>query len=222
MLLAGVHACAPLNGGELGLCMRGQSATCFLIPSFPISIRSLTHPIQPGPDHPPSLPPATPNLCMQLGQKIAYKFSFWGTGLEGETSLSYEQNWGVGETWTTTVTMESGAAVEVVVPPHGAADACMSADEGTMRVRFKFKQFLSGTFRLAVAWADGRKEQKTAPLEELMVLAGMENCKEVTEDLTLKGYCNKALSVRDGTLTPTQSAAFRSLLMPTAAVGEVA
>ncbi|MFJ3264882.1 hypothetical protein ACIP8G_00190 [Serratia liquefaciens] len=85
---------------------------------------------------------------LSIGQTIKVEVGFLGTGGSSETSLSYEQSWGIGGEQSQTITVGSSSGVEVELEPGQAVVAELMATRGVMRLEFNYIASLNGVAAL--------------------------------------------------------------------------
>lgn len=134
---------------------------------------------------------------LTIGEKISYGLEFLGSGVKGETSLSYSQSWGIGGQESKSVTVGSSAGVTVQLEPGEAVVAELSASRGVMKVRITYNAYLIGstavnynpTYRNHHFWSLG--------IAGVMQKAGIPNSVRSTEDIEIGYYSNSKIELKD-------------------------
>ena len=134
---------------------------------------------------------------LSVGQKFTYDVNFLGTGVGGETSVSYSQSWGIGGVHTKSVTMGSTAGVTVTLKPNQAVKAVLSASRGVMKVRITYKAYLTGT--TAVHYGNRYKDHYywDMPIASVMASGNNDNTHKSTEDIEIGYYSNGQVQLYD-------------------------
>lgn len=81
---------------------------------------------------------------LSVGQTISYNVGFLGSGGGGETSMNYEQSWGIGGERSKTTTVGSSAGVEVELQPGQAVIVELIATRGILKIEFEYIASLKG------------------------------------------------------------------------------
>lgn len=134
---------------------------------------------------------------LTVGQKISYGINFLGSGVKGETSLSYSQSWGVGGSQSKTVTVGSTSGVTVELDPGEAIIAELSASRGTLKVQITYNAYLIGY--AAVNYNPTYKDHHfwALPIQNVMSAGGINNSVPSTEVLNIGYYSNSKITIRD-------------------------
>ena len=135
--------------------------------------------------------------ALTIGQKFSYGVEFLGTGVGGETSLSYEQSWGIGGQESKTVTIGSTSGVSVELDPGETVIAELSASQGVMKVRIHYNAYLIG--RTALNYNPKYKGHHFWGLgiRGVMSKAGISNSVKSTEDIEISYYANSRIALKD-------------------------
>jgi hypothetical protein len=134
---------------------------------------------------------------LSFAQKIEYGISFFGTGLAGETSMSYTQDWGVGGTYSEASTVGSESSVTVKLEPGQSVVAVLSASRGVMNVRIRYKASLSGDTALNYDPPHGDHHFHGKPINAVMEAADIANRVEYIEDIEIGYYSDARIELRD-------------------------
>ncbi|BAW81060.1 follicular epithelium yolk protein subunit [Candidatus Nitrosoglobus terrae] len=134
---------------------------------------------------------------LTIGQKISYKVGFLGTGVEGETSMSYSQSWGVGGQESKSITVGSSSGVTVELNPGESVIAELSASRGVMKVRIHYNAYLIGS--TAVNYNPTYKDHHFWSLDIAAVMSkgGIINSVKSTEDIEIGYYSNSKIELKD-------------------------
>lgn len=133
----------------------------------------------------------------KIEQKFIYKVGFLGTEAGGETSIGYEQSWGIGGEQSKSVTIGSSSGVTVVLDPGQAVTTVLSASRGVMRVRIRYVAYLEGlaainynpTYRNHHFWG--------LNIGSVMGAGGVANSVTSTEDIEIGYYSNSKIELKD-------------------------
>ena len=133
---------------------------------------------------------------LSIGQKITYGIDFIVKG-SGETSLNYSQNWGVGGTYSDSVTLGSTSGITVDLDPNEAVVVELTASRGSLRVKLDYDAYLTGytacnyypPYNDHYFWA--------LPIDEVMEAAGIKNSVPSTEELKIGYYSDSKIVVKD-------------------------
>ncbi|MBD8489089.1 follicular epithelium yolk protein subunit [Echinicola sp. CAU 1574] len=136
---------------------------------------------------------------LSVGQKISYGVEFLGSGVKGETTLSYSQSWGIGGQESKSITVGSTSGVSVTLDPGESVLAELSASRGVMKVRIKYNAYLIGntainynpTYKGHHFWSLG--------IGGVMSSGGVKNSVQSTEDIDIGYYSNSKIELKDKT-----------------------
>ncbi|WP_200977821.1 follicular epithelium yolk protein subunit [Echinicola sp. 20G] len=136
---------------------------------------------------------------LSVGQKISYGVEFLGSGVKGETSLSYSQSWGIGGQESKSITVGSTSGVSVTLDPGESVLAELSASRGVMKVRIRYNAYLIGntainynpTYKGHHFWSLG--------IGGVMSSGGVKNSVQSTEDIDIGYYSNSKIELKDKT-----------------------
>lgn len=134
---------------------------------------------------------------LTVGQEISYGIKPLGLGVEGKTSISYSQSWGVGGEHSTSLTVGSSSGVSVDLDPGQSVVAELSASRGVMKVRIEYSAYLTGctainynpTYKDHHFWALG--------IEGVMAAGGIRNAVSGTEDIEIGYFSNSKIELKD-------------------------
>ena len=134
---------------------------------------------------------------VSLNQKIKYQIGFLGTGGGGETDISFSKSWGEGGTESKAVTIGSSTGVSVTLKPHQVVEAILTASQGVMKIRVRYRAHLIGstainynpTYKGHHFWCLG--------IRGVMMDAGIPNSVEFTEDIEVGYYSGGKMEIRD-------------------------
>lgn len=134
---------------------------------------------------------------ISVGQKISYEIGFLGTGVKGETSLSYEHSWGQGGSESKSVTIGTSSGVSVSLDPGESIVAELSASRGVMKVRLVYNAYLTGVS--AVNYNPTFKGHHFFALDigGLLNAGGIANSVQITEDIEIGFFGNSAINIKD-------------------------
>lgn len=135
--------------------------------------------------------------ALTIGQSFSYGVKFLGAGAEGETSISYEQSWGISKEESEIITVGSTSGVSVELGPGESVLAELSASRGIMKVRIKYRAYLVGhtainynpTHKGHHFWALG--------IGNVMSSGSVINSVESTEDIEIGYYSNSKIELKD-------------------------
>lgn len=134
---------------------------------------------------------------VEFTQTISYEVGFLGTGGGGESSFSYNYQWGQGGSESKSYTMGSSQGVTVELPPLAAVEAVLSASRGTMRVRITYNVSLQGMTTANYSSRYNGHHFWFFPTPSLMATAGINNAREYTEDIEIGYFGNSRVVLRD-------------------------
>lgn len=134
---------------------------------------------------------------LSIGQKVSYGIKFLGTGVEGETSLSYSQSWGIGGQESKSITVGSTSGVSVDLEPNESVTAELSASRGVMKVRVRYNAYLIGN--TAVNYNPTYKGHHfwTFGINSVMSKGGILNSVKSTEDIEIGYYSNSKIELKN-------------------------
>ncbi|PWC19616.1 ETX/MTX2 family pore-forming toxin [Brenneria corticis] len=134
---------------------------------------------------------------LSVGQKVQYGISFLGTGGKGESSISYEQSWGIGGENSKTITLGTESGVQVTLQPGQAIIAELVASRGTMRVQVDYRASLSG--QSAVNYNPVYKDHHFwgLPITQIMRSSNINNAIVSSEIIEIGFYANSQIILRD-------------------------
>jgi hypothetical protein len=135
------------------------------------------------------------NLTVQ--QMIKYEIGFLGTGGGGETTLSYEQSWGIGGQESKSVTIGSTSGVNVDLDPGESVVVELSASRGVMKVRIRYNAYLIGS--TAINYNPTYKDHHfwSLVIGSVMSAGGISNSVASTEDIEIGYYSNSKIELKD-------------------------
>ncbi len=136
---------------------------------------------------------------LTVGQSISYEVSFLGSGVGGETSLAYSQEWGEGGTHSTEVMVGSESGVEVTLQPGQSVIASLTASRGVMRVRVHYNAKLRGY--TAVYYDDSTYKNidyYSFWTPTVMSNTNISNSVDSTEDIEIGYFSNGNITLMDG------------------------
>lgn len=81
---------------------------------------------------------------IELSQSISYEVGFLGSGGGGETSISYNAEFGTAGSQSTSVTVGSNNAISVDLDPGQSVTAVLSATRGKLQVQITYQVALTG------------------------------------------------------------------------------
>ena len=133
---------------------------------------------------------------LSVGQSLSYGVEFAGTGAKGETSISYSQSWGVGSQESKSITVGSTSGVSVDLAPGESVIAELSASRGVMKVRVKYKAYLTGVS--AVNYDESFKDHHfwSMDINAIMNSAGLLNSIKSTEEIEIGYYSNSKIELK--------------------------
>ncbi|GBE74604.1 MAG: follicular epithelium yolk protein subunit [Microcystis aeruginosa L211-07] len=134
---------------------------------------------------------------LHVEQMIKYEIGFLGTGGGGETTLSYEQSWGIGGQKSKEVQVGSTSGVSVELEPGETIVAELSASRGVMKVRVRYNAYLIGS--TAVNYNPTYKDHHfwSLGIGGVMSAAGISNSVQSTEDIEIGYYSNSKIELKD-------------------------
>jgi len=131
-------------------------------------------------------------------QSVSYGIGFPGTGVEGETSLSYSHTWGTADTEEESVTLGTGASVTFELPAGESRVAELVTSQGTATVQVVYQMTLSGD--IAVNYSDTWNGHHFWAFDVNAVL-GNSNLPTVitaTETIVINMYTDASIVLKDG------------------------
>lgn len=123
-------------------------------------------------------------------QKISYGLKF---GASGETSMSYEQSWGIGGTESKTYTIGSTSGVTVKLQPGQAVIAELSASRGALNAKIFYNAKCTGNI---LYYSPNPYGMMKAPVEEIMKDANLSNSIKSDENMEVGYYSNSSIEIR--------------------------
>lgn len=135
---------------------------------------------------------------IQVGQKISYEYKFpGGSGIGGETSLSYSHTWGQGGSESKTFTVGSTQGISIDLDPGESVESVLTASRGVMKVRLVYVASLSGD--VAVNYNPTFKDHHFWALNVggVMQAGGIANSLKITEDIEIGYFSNAKSELRD-------------------------
>ncbi|MBD2113564.1 MULTISPECIES: hypothetical protein [Cyanophyceae] len=127
---------------------------------------------------------------LTIEQSFSYKVGVPDAGVEGETTLSYMQSWGVGGEHSQKYTVGSTSGLMVTLEPGEEEIATISASEGKMKVRIRYRAYLTGYTALNYNPKHRNHHFHALPIEAVMAAGGISNSLEFTEDIEVGYYSN--------------------------------
>ncbi|WP_042859453.1 ETX/MTX2 family pore-forming toxin [Dickeya sp. NCPPB 3274] len=134
---------------------------------------------------------------LTVGQKVKYGISFLGTGGGGESSISYEQSWGIGGEQSTTITLGTESGLQVTLQPGQAVTAELVASRGSMKVQVDYQASLSGIS--AVNYNPTYKDHHFwgLPITQIMRSSNISNSIVSSEIIDIGFYADSKVILRD-------------------------
>ncbi|UCS92145.1 follicular epithelium yolk protein subunit [Echinicola marina] len=134
---------------------------------------------------------------LSVGQKITYGVEFLGTGVKGETSLSYSQSWGTGGQESKSITVGSTSGVSVQLDPGESVLAELSASRGVMKVRIRYNAYLIGSTAINYNPTYKGHHFFSLGIGGVMSSGGISNSIQSTEDIEIGYYSNSKIELKD-------------------------
>ena len=189
--------------------MTVQSATIVEVSASPAIVANQTFsnttsaPIQCGADVEYSTTVGTSTTwsnsdSISVSQSISYSVDFLGSGVEGETSMSYEHVWGTATTDEESVTLGTGATVNFELPPGQTMVAELVTSQGPATVEVVYQMTLSGD--IAVNYSDPYQGHHFWAYDVNAVLAAsnLPTMLTATETVIVDLYTNASIVLKDG------------------------
>lgn len=134
---------------------------------------------------------------VSVNQKIKYSIGFLGTGGGGETDFGYSLSWGEGGEKSKSITIGSSSGVKVNLKPHQAVVATLTANQGVMKVRIRYKAHLAGGTAINYNPRYQGHHFWYLPIENVMMDADIPNSLEFTEDVEIGYYSGGKVELKD-------------------------
>ncbi|GKX42116.1 hypothetical protein SOASR015_11500 [Pectobacterium carotovorum subsp. carotovorum] len=134
---------------------------------------------------------------LTVGQKINYGVKFPALSIGGETSISYEQSWGIGGEKSQTVTLGTESGVQVLLQPGQEIIAELVASRGAMKVQVDYSASLSG--QSAVNYNPPYKGHHFWGLNIISIMSDSKISNSITssETIDIGFYANSRIVIRD-------------------------
>lgn len=134
---------------------------------------------------------------IEISQSFSYKVGFLGTGVGGETSMSYSHEFGRGGGESKAVTVSASQGVEVELDPGESVMCRLSASRGVMKVRIIYEATLIGD--VAVDYHKGYKGHHYYAFDvgEIRNALGSNSPLEFTEDIEVGFFANASVKLED-------------------------
>jgi hypothetical protein len=135
---------------------------------------------------------------VSVTQSISYSVDFLGTGVEGETAMSYEHEWGTAQTDEESVTLGTGASVGFELPPGQTMVAELVTSQGTATVEVVYQMSLSGL--IAANYSDPYQGHHFWGYDVNAVLSAsnLPTVLTATETLVIDLYTDASIVLNDG------------------------
>ncbi|MGE8064507.1 hypothetical protein [Pseudomonas sp. NPDC089569] len=133
----------------------------------------------------------------KVEQKFVYKVGFLGSEAGGESTISYQQSWGIGGEQSRRVSVGSNADVKVQLEPGERVTATLSASRGVMKVRVRYVACLEGI--IALNYDPTHRDHHFWGLDigAVMAVGGVSNAVTSTEDIEIGYYANSRIELKD-------------------------
>lgn len=135
--------------------------------------------------------------ALSVGQKIHYQIGFLGTEGGGESSISYEQSWGIGGEKSRTVTVGTSAGVEVELQPGQSVIAELVATRGTKKLRFDYIGTLQGVAALNYNPPYKNKHFYGVNVPQLMARNNISNAVRSSEIIEVGFFAESKIVLKD-------------------------
>ena len=133
-----------------------------------------------------------------VSQSVSYSVDFLGTGVEGETSMSYEHEWGTAQSDEESVTLGTGASVTFELAPGETKVAELVTSQGTATVEVVYQMTLSGS--IAANYSDPYQGHHFWGYDVNAVLSAskLPTMLTATETMTINLYTDASIVLKDG------------------------
>ena len=139
----------------------------------------------------------TTSETISVEQQFTYNVGFLGTGGGGDTSISFSGSFGQGGEESKSVSIGSESSITVDLKPNQSVVAELSASQGVMKVRIRYKAYLTGN--AAVNYDPPHRGHHFWNLDigSVMSAADVPNSIEFTEDIEVGYYSNGKVVLKD-------------------------
>lgn len=134
---------------------------------------------------------------LSIGQTINVEVGFLGTGGSSETSLSYEQSWGISGERSQSITVGTSSGVEVELQPGQAVVAELIATRGLMRLQFDYIASLEGVAAFNYNPVHNGRHFYGANVPVLMNRNGISNSIRSSEIMDVGFFTESRIVIRD-------------------------
>ncbi|MEM5490767.1 hypothetical protein [Enterobacter cloacae] len=134
---------------------------------------------------------------LSVGQSIYYQVGFLGTEAGGETTISYEQSWGIGGEKSTTITVGTNAGVEVELQPGQGVYVELIATRGTKKIKFNYIGTLEGVAALNYNPQFNGRHFYGANVPQLMAKSNIRNVINSSEIIEIGFFVESKIVVKD-------------------------
>ncbi|WP_224367367.1 hypothetical protein [Hyalangium versicolor] len=134
---------------------------------------------------------------IEVSQSIKYELGFLGSGAEGETTLTYSHQWGVGGSESVNYEVGTSNGATVSVPPYWGVQSRINASRGKMKIRITYEAHLEGCTAVNYNPAYRGHHFWCLDIGSVMGAGGVTNSIEFTDDIEVGFYSDINLEVKD-------------------------
>ncbi|MBJ7222567.1 MULTISPECIES: MspA family porin [unclassified Brenneria] len=135
--------------------------------------------------------------ALTVGHSVEYGINFLGTGVTGNSSISYTQEWGVGGSRSTSVTLGMQSGVTIPLGPGQAVTAELVATRGTMRIQVEYIASLQGHAAANYNPPHNGHHFWRGVLSRMMSETNISNSVVSTETINIGFYSHSQIILRD-------------------------
>ncbi|KAI8433544.1 hypothetical protein MSG28_015570 [Choristoneura fumiferana] len=133
-----------------------------------------------------------------VGQEIEYTVNFGVGSAGGSTSFTFNNNWGESTTKSQTSVLSSGSSISLELQPGQAANAVLTANQGTMEVEVEYEATLSGSVACNYGSPHEGHHFWAYDVNAVLEAAGRPRSIRAKERISIGFYTDEHVTVYDG------------------------